>query len=339
MRARRFTKVAGTALALALGMAALAACGTDSGSDSSSGSGLTKITVSYSEEVADELPLWIADSAGYFKQQGLDVKLVSLSSDQGFPALLSGQTQLGSMGGSQILSGAAAGASVKVLATLTPVYPYELWTKLKGASDLKGKKIGITSKSGSVYIATLAALKQLGVKVSDVNLVPLGSTTNVNNALLAGTIDAAVSHPPASSQFAAAGFHSLLDLASQHQPNINVGISGMSNWIDAHPGTVAKFMTALKQGFAREVSDEQYCVSLLQKHLGVNDQKALQDTWEYYAKTVLPSNPAPTVDELKSAQSALVGSVEGIDKLDLGKLIDTSFVDKAWGAPTSSASS
>lgn len=338
MRARRFTKVAGTVLALTLGMAALAACGADSGSDSSSGAALTNITVSYSEEVADELPLWIADDAGYFKQQGLNVKLVSLSSDQGFPALLAGQTQLGSMGGSQILSGAAAGAKVKVLATLTPVYPYELWTKLKSATDLKGKKIGITSKSGSVYIATLAALKQLNVKVSDVNLVPLGSTTNVNNALLAGTIDAAVSHPPASSKFAASGFHSLLDLASQHQPNINVGISGMSDWIDAHPDTVTKFMTALKQGFAREVSDEQYCIGILQKHLGVSDQKALQDTWEYYAKTVLPDNPAPTEDELKSAQSALVGSVEGIDKLDLGKLIDTSFVDKVWAAPASSPS-
>jgi NitT/TauT family transport system substrate-binding protein len=330
MKPRGFAKIAGATAAAATLALSLAACG---GGSSASASG-TSITVSYSEEVADELPLWIAEDSGYFKKQGLDVKLISLSSDQGFPALLAGQTQLGSMGGSQILSGAAAGADVKVLAALTPVYPYELWTK--SGSDLKGKKIGITSKSGSVYIATLAALKQLGLKPSDVNLVPLGSTTNVNNALLAGTIDAAVSHPPASSQFAAAGFHSILNLAQQKSPNINVGISGKSSWIDSHKDTVDKFMAALKQAFAKEKSDEQYCVGLLRKHLGVSDQKALQDTWQYYANEVLPANPAPTEDELKSAQSALAGSVQGIDKLNLSKLIDTSFVDKAWGSSSGS---
>jgi NitT/TauT family transport system substrate-binding protein len=335
MKTRPMIKVAAAAVALTLGMS-LAACGGSGNSGSSSGT--TSITVSYSEEVADELPLWIADSAGYFKQQGLDVKLVNLSSDQGFPALLSGQTQLGSMGGSQILSGAAAGADVKVLAALTPVYPYELWTKAAGAAELKGKKIGITSKSGSVYIATLAALKQLGLSPSDVNLVPLGSTTNVNNALLAGTIDAAVSHPPASSQFAAAGFKSLLNLAIQKQPNLNVGVSGLTSWIDGHQDTVAKFFTALREAVAREKSDEAFSVSLLKKHLGVSDEKALEETWTYYAQQVLPAKPTPTVDQLKSAQQALAGSVDGVDKLDLTKLVDTSFVDKAWSAPAPSVS-
>lgn len=332
MKPRGLTKIVGAVGAAVLALS-LAACGGGS-SGGASGTKLTNLTVSYSEEVADELPLWIAAEAGYFKQQGLNVKLVSLSSDQGFPALLAGQTQLGSMGGSQILSGAAAGADVKVLATLTPVYPYELWTK--SGSDLKGKKIGITSKSGSVYIATLAALQQLGLKPSEVNLVPLGSTTNVNNALLAGTIDAAVSHPPASSQFAAAGFKSILNLAAQKSPNINVGISGKASWIDSHKDTASKFMAALKEGFAREKSDEKYCVGILQKHLGVSDQKALQDTWQYYANQVLPTNPAPTVAELRSAQSALAGSVSGVDKVDLNKLIDTSFVDKAWGSSSGS---
>jgi NitT/TauT family transport system substrate-binding protein len=327
MKPRGFARIAGVVTSASLAFS-LAACGSDSGN------GATSITVSYSEEVADELPLWIAEDAGLFKKQGLDVKLRSLPSDQGFPALLAGQTQLGSMGGSQILSGAAAGSDVKVLAALTPVFPYQLWTK--SGSDLKGKKIGITSKSGSVYIATLAALKQLNLKPSDVNLVPLGSTTNVNNALLAGTIDAAVSHPPASAQFEAAGFHSILDLAQQKTPNINVGISGKSSWIDSHKETVQKFMTALKQAFDREKSDKQYCIDLLKKHLGVNDEKALAETWDYYANDVLPAKPAPTIDELKSAQSALVGAVNGVEDLDLNKLIDTSFVDEAWGASSGS---
>ena len=50
------------------------------------------------------------------------------------------------------------------LATLTPVFPYELFTKETDPQQLKGKRIGMTSTSGSLYIATLEALKQIGLR-------------------------------------------------------------------------------------------------------------------------------------------------------------------------------
>lgn len=326
MKLRAPTKVAALVTA-ALVAATLTGCGSSSSGGSGSGS---TITVSYSEQVADELPLWIADSAGYFKNQGLKVKLVSLPSDQGFPALVSGQAQIASIGGTEIMSGVAAGANVKVLATLTPVFPYELYTKLSSPGDLKGKKIGITSKSGSLYVATLAGLKQLGISPNDVNLVPLGSVTNVNNALLAGTIDAAMTHPPATSQLDSAGFHSILNLAQQKVPNINVGIAVTDDYMTKHSDVVTKFMKALKQGIDRDKSDEKYATGVLKTHLGVDDQKALEETWKYYAQEVLPSDPTPTTDQLKAAQDALKGSVPGIEKLDLNKVIDTKYVDQVF---------
>ncbi len=317
------TGAAGLALALLLGTS-LTACS----QDSSSSGGV--ITVSYSEEVVDELPLWIASEAGYFKQEGLNVKLVSLASDQGYPALISGRTQIASIGGTQIVSGAAAGGDVKVLAALTPVFPYQLYANVSTAAELKGKRIGYTSKSGSQYIGTLAALKKIGLSPKDVNLVPLGSVTNVNNALLAKTIDAAATHPPASIQFEDAGLHMVFDLAPHKIPNINVGIASKSAYIKAHPEVINKFMAALKKGFDRQRSDEKYATGILGKHLGIKDQRALQETWQYNTKEVLPQVPEATVAQLASSQQSLIGSVTGVEKVDLAKLIDTSFVDKAF---------
>ncbi|MBB6405377.1 ABC transporter substrate-binding protein [Arthrobacter sp. AZCC_0090] len=314
----------------AVAVAALTFSATACGGSSATDAGGT-ITVSYSEEVADELPLWIADEAGYFKEQGLNVKLASLASDQGFPALVSGQTQLASIGGSQIVSGVAQGAEVKSIATLTPVFPYELWSKEKDMKALKGKKIGVTSSSGSVYIATLAALKEAGMSAHDVNLIPLGSVTNVNNALLAGTIDAAVSHPPASAAFKAAGFNSILNLAERKVPNINVGIATTDAFAKDHADTVTKFLTALKKAFERERSDEVYSTQLLKAHLKEDNPEALKETYDFYAKDVLPQNPAPTVEQLKSAQDELSKKNPDIKNVDLSKVIDTSFVNKVWG--------
>src|SRR5262245_7340954 len=308
-----------------IGITALTAtaCGGDTGSSSSADA--NSITLSYSQVVADELPFWIADEAGLFKAQGLDVKLTNLSSSDGFPALVSGQTQLASIGASEMVSGAASVAQVRYLATLTPVFTYELFAKVNDPQQLKGKRIGITSTSGSMYIATVEALKQLGMSPSDVALTPLGSVTNVNNALVAGTIDAAMSHPPTTPQLEAAGYHSMLDLASQNIPTSNVGVAATDTYVQSHGDQIRRFMTAVEQAIKREKADEPYATSVLSKHLNVTDPKALHETWAYYTK-VLPDVPTPTVEQLQTSVTELAPTNPAVKNLDLKTLVDASFV-------------
>jgi NitT/TauT family transport system substrate-binding protein len=315
-------KVAGLLTAAAL---SATACG----GGGSTGANADTLTVSFSQVVADELPLWIADEAGLFKAQGLDVKLVSLSSSDGFPALVSGQSQLASIGASEMVSGAASGAEVSYLATLTPVFPYELFAKVDDPKQLKGKRIGVTSTSGSLYIATLAALKQIGLAPTDVQLTPLGSVTNVNNALVAGTIDAALSHPPATTQIEAAGFHSILDLAKQNIPTSNVGIAATNEYISGHKDQIRRFMVALQQGIKREKTDKAYAIEVLGKHLNITDAKALEETWQYYAGEILPDVPTPTKEQLQTSVEELAATHPAVRDVDIAGLVDASFLSPA----------
>jgi NitT/TauT family transport system substrate-binding protein len=322
------TRLAACVATCAAATLGLTACGGSGGGASGAASGGT-LKVSYSEVVADELPLWIGVDGGYFKKHGLNVSLVSLSSSNGFPALVAGQTQLASIGASEMVSGAAAGAKVSYLATLTPVLPYELFAKVSSGSDLKGKRIGVTSTSGSLYIATLAALKQLGLSKSDVNIVPLGSVTNVNNALVAGSIDAAMSHPPATTKLIQAGYHSILDLAKQKIPTSNVGIAATDSYVSGHKKQVQSFIDALLQAIKREKSDKKYAISELQKHLDVSDKAALESTYSFYAGEVLPDVPLPTTAQLATSQQALAADQPKVRDLNLADLIDDSFVKAA----------
>jgi NitT/TauT family transport system substrate-binding protein len=304
----------------------LSACGGSGGSSASGGTGTTSLTVSYSQVVADELPIWIAQDAGYFKKQGLSVKLVSLDSSNGFPALVSGQTQLASIGASEMVAGAANGAKVKYLATLTPVFPYKMFAKVSDPQQLKGKRIGVTSTSGSLYIATLAALKQLGLSPSDVQLVPLGSVTNVNNALVSGTIDAAMSHPPATANIEAAGYHSIVDLAKQKIPTSNVGIAATQSWLSSNGNSARKFLAAVQQGIKREKSDKAYAEQEMRAHLKVTDQQALDETYQYYAQEVLPDVPTPTAAQLQTSKDSLVATLPAVKQLDVKSLVDASYL-------------
>jgi NitT/TauT family transport system substrate-binding protein len=303
---------------------ALAACGNGGGSGSGSGS----IKVSFSEVVADELPLWIAQDSGLFTKHDIQVDLTNLSSSDGFPALISGQTQLASIGASEMVSGAASGADVSYIATLTPVFPYQLYAKVP-ADRLRGKKIGITSTSGSLYIATLQALQQLGLTKTDVQLITLGSVTNVNNALVSGSIDAALSHPPGSAKIESAGYQSVLDLAEQKIPTSNVGIAVLKPYAKDHHAQVQNFISALLEAIAREKSDRAYAISELKTHLKVDDEKALDETYQFYAQEVLPAVPTPSVQQLATSQNVLGVANPKVKQLDLNKIVDTSFVSSA----------
>jgi NitT/TauT family transport system substrate-binding protein len=169
------------------------------------------------------------------------------------------------------------------------------------------------------------ALQQLGLQPSDVALTPLGSVTNVNNALVAGTIDAAMSHPPTTTQLEAAGYHSLLDLAAQNIPTSNVGVAATDDYVKSHGDQIRRFMTAVQQAIKREKTDEPYATSVLSKHLNVTDPKALHETWAYYTK-VLPDVPTPTVEQLQTSVTELAPTNPAVKNLDLSTLVDASFV-------------
>src|SRR6267378_5494309 len=83
-----------------------------------------KIGMAYSNLIADSLSLWVARESGIFAKNGLDVDLQYIASVNAFAALLAGQVQASSGGGSEVISGVSNGADVIIIANLMPIYPY-----------------------------------------------------------------------------------------------------------------------------------------------------------------------------------------------------------------------
>jgi NitT/TauT family transport system substrate-binding protein len=298
---------------------------------SSSAAKLIPITIAYSGQTADEAPLWIAKDGGYFKKDGLDVTLKYLSGNTGVPALISGQVQVASLGGSDALAAIAQGASIKYVLTLAPVFPFQLWVQPQydSASKLKGQRVGVTSVSGSQYSATVLALQTLGLKPSDVQITPLGSTPNVDSAMVSGTIAAAASHPPGTSQYATAGAVDLVNLAAKKVPTANSGFAIQSSYVKAHPDIVQKIVDATVSAVQREKSDKAFTESTLTKYMALTDKAQLESTYNFYAKNVLVSVPLPTVTQFKATQKALGETNAKIASVDLSSFVDPSFVKTA----------
>ncbi len=289
------------------------------------------ITISHSQKTVDFLPLWIASDAGYFKEHGINATVNYLPAQEGIPALLSGQVQIAGNGASDAASAEAQGAKLKAVLTLTPIYTFQFWARPDhaSASGLKGQRIGITSTTGSLYAATLLALKELGLKPSDVMLTSLGGVVNVNSSLMAGSVVAAASHPPATYQFKRAGMVDLVDLAKDKIPSVSAGLWVTQSYLDRHHDVVANVVDAVVEALHREKSDRAYAESEISKHLGVKDKGELDFTYNFYVNEILAPEPTPNVAQIKGDVDALVASNPKVKTIDMESMIDQSFVENA----------
>lgn len=289
------------------------------------------LTISYSEKTADFLPLWIASDAGYFKKEGLDATVRYLPAQEGIPALISGQAQVLGIGGSDAVSAEAQGTKLKLVATLTPTYVFQFWARphYTNAAALKGQPVGITSTTGSLFAGTVLALKQLGLTTSDVAIIPLGSVTNVNASLLAGSVVAAASHPPATYKFENAGLVDLVDLAKRNIPSVSAGIWLDQSFLDAHRDTAQKVVNAIVDAVQREKSDPTFAQDEMRRHLGVADKAELGFTYDFYAKEVISRGLMPQAAQIESNIKALSASNPKVAGIDAAAMLDQSLVRSA----------
>src|SRR5258708_432203 len=75
---------------------------------STSATGVKKIALAVSSISGDAIPIWVAEDAGIFRKNGLEVDQQLISGAAASMAtLISGKVQLGNLGGSAVLTSAA----------------------------------------------------------------------------------------------------------------------------------------------------------------------------------------------------------------------------------------
>lgn len=294
------------------------------------------LTVSYSNVIADELPLWTTNEGGFFQQEGLNVgQLQLISSSTGVAALLSGKIEIAQLGGSETMSAnAEAGGAgpLVVIGQLAGVYPFvfEVSKDIKTAADLKGKNVGVSSIGSSSDIATRVALKKLGLDPdTDVHIQAVGSTSARISALLSGAIQAGVAQPPDSLKLEAGGFHVLYDLASQGLPSANTSVVTTRTFLQAHKDVVQRYIDALVLGTKKLKADKAFGISVLEKYLKSTDATAMGVTYDFYAGKVAKTQPFSKPEMFADAQAVLGAKNAKVKSYDVTQMLDSEFVQSA----------
>jgi len=162
-------------------------------------------------------PAIVSKEKGFFKEEGLDVDLISTgSSSRSLQQVAAGVAQVGSSSMVDTVRAIGAGAEVKVYINSLAVGTHSLVAAkdIKSVADLKGKRVMTGGQGDVTNLWWKAMAKHYKIDPEkDVELLFSGSTSNRVAALFAGGVAAAALSTPQSFKAIAQGYTDLGPMA------------------------------------------------------------------------------------------------------------------------------
>ncbi len=153
------------------------------------------------------LPMAFADWAGYFKDEGLNVKVVDFQGgSKSLQAVVGGSADIVSGAFEHTLSMQTKRQAMRAFA-LQGRAPQCVFAVSKNAmkdfkevAQLKGRRIGVTAPGSSSHVIANYVLGKAGIKPNEVSVIGIGSGSGAIAAVRAGQVDAFVGLDPVISQ-------------------------------------------------------------------------------------------------------------------------------------------
>ncbi len=273
----------GTRIAVALCVTALAPVLIAGASASLEKTQATKITVSYANAATNFTALFAAKGEGFFARNGLDVDTFLATGGRGNALLQSGNAQFNLDSGQPNLAAIARGADTVLIGATNNRFGFKLIARkpISKVSDLRGKKLALSSPNAAVGTAGLALLAANGLTERDVQLVYIASITARLAALDAGTVDAIILSPPVNSVMRTGKFNDIYDLRSLRF--LLVGIWAQRDYVQKNPETTRAFLRSITQAmqFLANPKNRAKARTYVAQATGFSDAASVNEGYNY----------------------------------------------------------
>jgi NitT/TauT family transport system substrate-binding protein len=270
--------------------------GSDNQSSGSSGGPETSTITIGSLPVVDAAPAYIADKAGYFKQEGLTVKFQQAQGGAALvPALVSGGIQVAFSNWVSLFLAKSNGIDLTVIADGDRAKPGFSGvfvmpnSPIKKPADLAGKKIAVNTLNNIGGLVISAVLKQQGVDPKSVKFVEVGFP-DMGPTLQRGDVDAVwVVEPFTSAVKATLNARQIFDPFSGPTAAFPVGGYAVTKkFADQNPKTVAAFARAIDKAVAVANADRTKVDTVVPTYIKIDAATASKVTLPIYAATPNP---------------------------------------------------
>ena len=171
--------------------------------------GADKVRIGVSNYNISNLTVGVAQTRGFFKQEGIDAEIIRMNPNVATMALVSADVDYSTLIGSAIVAN-LKGARVKIIACSRDRTPLSLVSRvdIKSVKEVKGKTIGVGSYGSTPDIIARMVVKHYGIDPeTEIKLLALGSDGARLTALREGVIDVMIVAPPVDFEAKKLGFN------------------------------------------------------------------------------------------------------------------------------------
>ncbi|HET7702122.1 MAG TPA: ABC transporter substrate-binding protein [Candidatus Limnocylindrales bacterium] len=200
----------------------------------------TDIKIGLSVTETSQFAAQLAEMAGIYKKNGLNVQITVFEGDgKVMQALQAGQLDVGFGGTSAFITSQTTDVPVKGLAVNAVILTDELVStaNVKTADDLKGKCVAVSTYGGTSHGAVILSLKALNLTPEDVVITEVGGQSARIAALQGGACAAAPVDAARHEEMAGLGFNFLVNLKEAKLPWGRSGLGVTEDWLAANPNT------------------------------------------------------------------------------------------------------
>ena len=287
-----------------------------------------RIRIAYSVISWTMSAAYMAEDAGLFKKNGLDVQLIHIpSSGTSVQALLGGSVGIITPGSSGVIIAVARGVPIVTVAASTRRAPFTLFVQpeLTRADQLKGKVIGVTRFNSTSHMMAVLILRKLGIEDS-VSIRQLGDSPSMHNGfeqkLVAGMVTAVKPRLDA---------RPLADAVGLDIPYASSMVTVTRAYLQENRDTVERVMRAYIEGMALLLKQKEAAKRVFAKYIRRSDPEFLEETYETAKKYL---EPIPRVDPRIVAPVLEYAGIKNVDPNEVAaKVIDNSVMDKLQKEP------
>jgi ABC-type nitrate/sulfonate/bicarbonate transport system substrate-binding protein len=277
-----------------------------------------------------DVPLWLADALHLFDDFNVSVTLTLIQANAAVAGLLGRTTDAILQSAAPVITADLNGNTDLVFVASGgnhAVFSLYVAPSIAAPSDLRDKVLA-TDRPGTPndYGARLL-LSRLGLKLSDVDALPVGGSANTIAALLSGQAQAAVLSPPESFRAEAAGFHevtNIFDVAYQ-----GAGVVMQRSRLDERGPAGVAFLKGLRRGIEAYNTQPERAMQVLAAYAKEADPTIVRRTYDFYrSQAPFELSLRPTSEGIQSMIDFLADTVPAAKSVQASGFIDTRLLDR-----------
>jgi NitT/TauT family transport system substrate-binding protein len=225
--------------------------------------------------------LVIAQKEGYFREEGLNVELLSIRGEIAIRTVLAGDVDFFTNAGSALAAG-VRGIPVRLVTVFQDKPSWDLIAQpeIKSIAQLRGKNIAVMSPEGSLAVVAREMLRKNGLDpTKDVNLVTMGGDEVRFPALQTRSIQATLFNTAMSIKAQKDGFIKLGN-ASEYANLIEGGLATSQDKIQQQPEKIHRFVRGALKGLIFYVSKREAAIKYMMDTLRMKDQDLVSSIYD-----------------------------------------------------------